>query len=103
MSNKIILFCFIAIASLLFACGSENLEKDVKATFVGTIQQINGESAIIGAAEEDGKMLGQISINLAVNPNETFQIGDRVRVGYDGMIMESAPAQIKTLTVEKVE
>ena len=103
MSNKIFLFCFIAIASLLFACGSENLEKDVKATFVGTIQQINGESAIIGAAEEDGKMLGQISINLAVNPNETFQIGDRVRVGYDGMIMESAPAQIKTLTVEKVE
>ncbi|MBM7610040.1 hypothetical protein JOD29_003318 [Lysinibacillus composti] len=103
MSNKIILFCFIAIASLLFACGSENVEKDVKATFVGTIQEINGDSAIIDAAEEDGKMLGQISINLAVNPNETFQIGDRVRVGYDGMIMESAPAQIKTLSVEKVE
>ncbi|ASV67037.1 hypothetical protein MKX67_03515 [Cytobacillus sp. FSL W7-1323] len=103
MSNKIILFCSIVVASLLFACGSENLEKDVKATFVGTIQEFTGDSAIIDAAEVDGKTLGQISINLAVNPNETFQIGDRVRVGYDGMIMESAPAQINTLTVEKVE
>ncbi|MFJ8234126.1 hypothetical protein ACIQ34_00110 [Ureibacillus sp. NPDC094379] len=103
MSNKIILFCSIVVASLLFACSSENLEKDIKATFVGTIQEINGDSAIIDAVEEDGKTLGQISINLAVNPNETFQIGERVRVGYDGMNMESAPAQINTLTVEKIE
>jgi len=100
MSNKIILFCSIVIASLLFACGTENLEK---ATFVGTIQEITGDRAIIDAAEEDGKTLGQIRINLAVNPNETFQIGDRVRVGYDGMIMESAPAEIKTLSVKKIE
>ena len=103
MRNKIILFCFTLVASLLFACGSENMEKDVKATFVGTIQEITGDSAIINAAEEDGKTLGQISIDLAVNPNETFQIGDKVRIGYDGMIMESAPAQVNTLTVEKVE
>ena len=69
---------------------------------MGTIQEITGDSAIIDAAEEDGKTLGQISID-PVNPNETFQIGDKVRIGYDGMIMESAPAQVNTLTVEKVE
>ena len=103
MRNKIILFCFTVVASLLFACGSENLEIDVKATFVGTIQEITGDSAIIDAAHEDGKTIGQISIDLAVNPNETFQIGDKVRIGYDGTIMESAPLQVITLTVEKVE
>ena len=69
---------------------------------MGTIQEITGDSAIIDAAEEDGKTLVQISID-PVNPNETFQIGDKVRIGYDGMIMESAPAQVNTLTVEKVE
>lgn len=103
MRNKIILFCFTIVASLLFACGSENLEKDVKATFVGTIQEITGDSAIVNAVREDGKVLGTISIDLAVNPNETFQIGDKVRVGYNGIIMESAPAQVRTLTVKKVE
>ena len=32
MRNKIILFCFTLVASLLFAFGSKNMEKDVKAT-----------------------------------------------------------------------
>ena len=72
---------------------------------MGTIQEIEitGDSAIVNAVEEDGKVLGTIRINLAVNPNETFQIGDKVRVGYNGIIMESAPAQVRTLTVKKVE
>lgn len=103
MRNKFFLFCFTIAASLLFACGSENPEKNVKATFVGTIQEITGESAIVIAVEENGKVLGTVNIDLAVNPNETFQIGDKVRVGYDGMIMETAPLGINTLTVTKVE
>lgn len=48
-------------------------------------------------------MLGTINIDLAVNPNEAFQIGDKVRVGYDGMIRETAPLGVTTLTVKKVE
>jgi hypothetical protein len=32
-----------------------------------------------------------------------FQVGDKVKVGYDGTTMESSPLQIKTLTLEKVE
>ncbi|GKV67402.1 MULTISPECIES: hypothetical protein [Sporosarcina] len=100
MKNKAIVFTLILAAGLLFACSSKN---DVKATFIGTIQEIRGDSALVDAAQEDGKVLGQIEINLSVNPNETFQIGDKVKIGYDGTIMETAPLKIITLTVEKIE
>lgn len=42
-------------------------------------------------------------VNLSVNSDETFQIGDRIKVGYDGTIMESNPAQINTLSVELID
>lgn len=104
MRNKLILFCYTIVASLLVACGSQNLEKDVKATFVGEIDEIRGDNnALVIAFRENGKALGQISVDLTVNPNETFQAGDKIRVGYDGMIGETAPQVINTLTVEKVE
>ena len=105
MRNKIILFCLTVVAGLLFACGSENLEKDVKATFVGTIEEIHssGTAYVSEIEANDNKLSGTVEIDLPANAEETFQVGDKVRVGYDGTTMEIAPVRISTITIEKVE
>ena len=41
--------------------------------------------------------------DLSVNEAETFRVGDKIKVGFDGTIKESNPAQINTLSVELVD
>ncbi|WP_153723645.1 hypothetical protein [Sporosarcina cascadiensis] len=100
----ILLFCMV-ISGLLFACGSENMEKDVKATFVGIIEEIHSSgTAYVSVIEvNDNKISGTVDINILANAEETFQVGDKVRVGYDGTTMEVAPVRISTITLEKVK
>ena len=88
---------------MLFACNS--LESDVKATFIGIIEEVHEESATVSVIEAEGiyKISGMVNINLSVNPEETFQAGDKVKVGFDGTTMEISPLAIKTLTLEKVK
>lgn len=106
MRNKIVLsLCLTVVAGLLFACGSENLEKDVKATFVGTIEEIlsSGTAYVSEIEENDNKLSGPVEIDLPANTEERFQVGDKVIVGYDGNTMEVSPVRIYTITIEKVE
>lgn len=106
MKNKIVLsLCLTVVAGLLFACGSENLEKDVKATFIGTIEEIHssGTAYVSEIEANDNKLLGPVVIGLPENKEETFQVGDKVIVGYDGTAMEVAPVRIYTITIEKVK
>ncbi|GAA0603335.1 hypothetical protein GCM10009001_20370 [Virgibacillus siamensis] len=42
-------------------------------------------------------------VDLSVNNDKTFQVGDKIKVGFDGKILESNPAQINTLSVELIE
>lgn len=102
MRNKIILFCFTVVASLLVAC-SENPK--VKATFIGTIEEIHssGTATVSELETNDNKRLGLVVIDLPANAAEPFQIGDKVKVGYDGSTLELAPVRISTITLEKVE
>ncbi|MBU5467213.1 YobA family protein [Virgibacillus sp. MSJ-26] len=65
--------------------------------FTGTIKEIYESTALV-----DGTM-GEVLVALSVNNDETFHVGDRIKVGYNGAIMESDPAQIKTLSVELVD
>lgn len=69
--------------------------------FNGTIKEISDNTALVYT--ELGGSKGDVFVNLSVNSDETFQIGDEIRVGYDGTIMESNPAQINTLSVELVD
>lgn len=69
--------------------------------FTGTIKEINDNRALVYAELGGGK--GNVFVNLSVNSDETFQVGDEIKVGYDGTIMESIPAQINTLSVELVD
>jgi hypothetical protein len=97
LKKKLNLFFTILLISLLFACNA-------KATFTGTIEEINGQSALVSI--EEGEILksgSSVYVNLSVNSQGMFQVGDKVKVGYDGTTMESSPLQIKTLTLEKVE
>ena len=103
MKSKIFILCSFLLSSMLFACNS--LESGVKATFVGIIEEVHEDSATVSVTEAEGiyKISGLVNINLSVNPEESFQVGDKVKVGYDGTTMEISPLGIKTLTLEKVK
>lgn len=86
---------------LLAACSNE--DQIPNAAFSGTIESIHNDSAII--AIEEGEILSsgdKVSVNLSVNEEDTFAVGDRVVVEYDGAVMESYPLQVHTISVEHV-
>src|SRR5699024_2553737 len=97
----------LAIIVLLTIAGCSNSingnDEETTATktasfyFTGTIKEIYEDTALV-----DGTR-GKVLVALSVNNDETFHVGDKVRVGYNGTIMESNPAQIKTLSVELVD
>lgn len=90
----------VLITSLLFACSSDG----VKATFVGTIEEIKGDSALVTVEEGDILRSGRsVYVDLSVNSKETFKVGDKIKVGYDGMVQESLPLGINTLSVRKIK
>jgi len=104
LKNKIVLLCSILLSSILFACNATEVKNnEVQATFVGIIEEVHGESATVFVTETEDKISGLVTINLTVNDDDTFQVGDKVKVGYDGTTMEISPITIKTLTLEKVE
>ncbi|WP_397538158.1 hypothetical protein [Rummeliibacillus pycnus] len=97
-----LIFIFLLCCFLIF----KYTESEVKATFTGVIEEINGQTAIVYVTEEDDKdnvVSGIIYVNLAKNPDVTFQVGDKVKVGYDGTIRDTAPIGITTLTIELVQ
>lgn len=105
------LFKVILIIVLLTVVGCSNAmnEKDEEPTeiktvtsyFTGTVKEINGNSALVSATLGGGK--GDVVVDLSVNKDESFQVADQIKVGYDGTIMESNPAQINTLSVEWID
>ncbi|QDP99405.1 hypothetical protein FOH38_01910 [Lysinibacillus fusiformis] len=65
---------------------------------------INDRKAVVYVTKTEGNpVYGIIHVNLAKNPDETFQVGDKVKVGYNGTVQDTAPLAITTLTVELVE
>ncbi|MEN1970502.1 DUF3221 domain-containing protein [Lentibacillus sp. N15] len=97
---------FILISSLLVACHSTdnqtNDKSEVRASFKGTIKEINGQKALVDA-EEGSIAEGRVLVDLSVNHAQAFQVGDKVNVTFDGTVLESNPAQIKTIFVEWME
>ncbi|MFC9540111.1 hypothetical protein ACFTQ7_09545 [Lysinibacillus sp. NPDC056959] len=101
MKKTFSLFIMLLIfCSLLVMCKSE-----VKATFVGVIDEmVNDRKAVVYVTEsENNAVYGIVYVNLAKNPDETFKVGDKVKVGYNGKVQGTAPMAVTTLTVELVE
>lgn len=80
-------------------------KSEVKATFVGVIDEmVNDRKAVVNVTEsENNTVYGIVYVNLAKNPDETFKVGDKVKVGYNGKVQGTAPMAVTTLTVELVE
>jgi hypothetical protein len=92
------------IGCLLAACQTnESMDKkdEVPVSFEGTIEEILENRAIVQV--EKGKLTGRVFVDLSVNETETFRVGDRIKVDYDGQVRESDPAQITTLSVKGIE
>lgn len=107
LKKKFSLIFTILLSGLFFACDSEdvenNYENEAKPTFIGMIEEINGDSAIVYVEEGDISDGSIVFVNLSVNITETFQVGDQIKVKFDGPVLESHPAQINTLLVELIE
>ena len=72
-------------------------------TFTGTIKEIHDQSALIVIGSGPILSAGdKVTVDLSVASKDSFEIGDQVRVGYDGSVRESYPLQIDTLTIEKM-
>lgn len=73
-------------------------------TFIGVISEINDNSAIVDV--EEGDILNssdKVVIELINNEEVNFKVGDRVKVEHSGLIRESYPAQIDTISVDRIE
>lgn len=81
--------------------------KEGEYSFKGTIVDIKGNTATINTLEFSNKhyieyetFTNLITVDLK---GKTFEKGDKVRVTYNGYIMETYPAQVDMATIEKTE
>lgn len=107
MQKKIgrIVILLLAVLSLAACRSSDNETKnnEAKAEFTGTISEIKDQSALV--IIETGEILhsgDRVSVDLS-NSEGDFQAGDKVKVGYDGIVRESYPLGINVIYVEKIE
>lgn len=98
------------------ACGSSATKSEIENNdmnfstpdkpifFTGSIEEIiDGDRAIVLGSIVKENPEGLVFVNLSVNKNEKFQVGNKIKVGFDGTIMESNPAKINTLSVELID
>ena len=91
-----IVACLIAVFILLLYTDFFTISK-----FIGTIESIENNNAIVKI--EEGEMSGdKASVDLSVAKNTTFQVGDKVKVGY-GFVGESDPLTIETKSVKLMD
>ncbi|MCU9595344.1 YobA family protein [Caldibacillus thermolactis] len=103
--KRIFKVLIIMLILLIIGCShsvspSENKERS---SFTGTIKEIDGNRAVVSAVLVEGNPEGDVIVDLSLNKNDTFQVGDKIKVEFDGVIRESNPAQINTLSVELVD
>lgn len=119
MKKKLLLLFVALLIPFMFACRSEKSEpvpnngngiveepEPIESIFTGTIEEISSETSAL-IVVDSGKILqssDKVTIDLTKAPEDaTFEVGDKVKVSYDGEVRESYPAQINTISVEKIE
>ena len=71
--------------------------------FVGTIETIENDNALVKI--EEGEILksgDKASVDLSVARDTTFQVGDKIKVGY-GYVGERYPLYIETKSVKLID
>ena len=96
----------------MVACSTNDVTPDDKIKLIynattvhfdGTIEEINGQSVLVSVIE--GFILNsgdKVIVDLSVDPEKPFEIGDKVRIKYVGTVRESYPLQIGPLSIEKI-
>lgn len=102
MKNKIITGLLIILSlTFLTAC---NPFKEEEVYFTGTIVEITDQMAIVEIDEGVILSSGDIAaVDLSVEEETTFEEGDRVEVAYDGIVRESYPLGINTISVKLID
>ena len=82
----------------------EEARADLKPQFVATILEINGDSVLVELEETFAKKYGsdQIVFSIANLEKIDAQTGSRIKVTFNGEVMESYPAQIRAISWSKV-
>ncbi|HWJ79128.1 DUF3221 domain-containing protein [Ureibacillus composti] len=95
------LILLMILTSILFIAGCGQGDSTLK----GEITEIYEQSARVSVIENnDDFSVGTIvSVDLSVNTDTLFGIGDKVIVGYEGTIRESSPPSISTKSVKLIE
>ena len=95
--NLVITLAVLAICAVVLASYTASPQKSA-AYYTGEIIEISGNRALI--LVDEGMAIrssgDKVYANLDANPSESFAVGDRVEVGYDGVVMESYPLQAGT-------
>ncbi len=89
---KKIIICIVLLV-LLVGCQSEETF-----FFKATIQEVYDGSYIV--VVDEGEDVRSSSDLISIDTEELFKVGDRVIVEFDGVIMESYPAQINLISIE---
>ena len=100
--NLVIALAVLALCAVVLVYTSP---KKSAAYYTGEIIEIHGNQALI--LVDEGMVIrssgDKVYANLDANPNETFKVGDRVEVGYDGVVMESYPLQAGTDYIKRIK
>jgi len=72
-------------------------------TFSCTIIELNGDNAIVEPFEGETIRSSADKISINLEGYGDFAVGDEIVVEYTGEVMESYPAQVNVLGIEKVE
>lgn len=98
------LLFIVGILLVLAACSNKTANEtdtnDETDTFEGTIQSIEGDRALLDARINDVVEETPMAIYITL-PSDDFAVGDVVIVEYNGMILESDPAQVQAISVKR--
>lgn len=111
MNKKYLFLTVLLILSILiiavinkFIVNNENIDK---VSFIATVLENNGKSILVkpeeGSTElnSSDKIVVRVPVDNAVLKDlSEFIEGSKVKITYDGMVMESYPAQINAYNVE---
>lgn len=92
-------FCLIFLFILLGGCTIPmNMNTVIKEpNFGGTVEEVHEKSVLVRVNENESTSSDLISVSLDVELKDSmtdFEVGDEIRVYYDGNIAESYPAQV---------
>lgn len=98
----------LIIGLSLIMVTSTGFQVKQKVTFRATVKEVYSVSIVVEPHEGSNELLSSDLIVVSVDPDkqlidrETIHVGDIIEITYDGLILESYPAQIKNVYKLKI-